>query len=110
MSMDDIIKHGKANFNNKHGTLTADVELTPKIRSLNARERIQKIEADVNNKALADINKEIDMLTDELAAYNSEVITKEVNELNQRFNDGVKKNKSIGQALKAVLNCAIGKS
>jgi len=110
MSMDDIIKHGKAYYENKHSNLTSDVELTPKIRSLNARERIQKIEADVNSKALADINKEIDVLTDELAAYNSEVVNKEVGELTQKFNDGVKKNKTIGQALKAVLNCAIGKS
>jgi hypothetical protein len=110
MSMDDILKHAKANYENKHGTVTADVELSPKIRALNARERIQKIEANVNNKELTAINKEIDMLTDELAAYNSDIITKEINELNQTFNDGVKKNKSIGQALKAVLNCAIGKS
>jgi hypothetical protein len=110
LSMDDIIKSGKANFENKHGTLTADVELSPKIRALNARERIQKIESDVSNKELAAINKEIDVLTDELAAYNSDLINKEVSELNQRFNEGSKKNKTIGQALKAVLNCAIGKS
>ncbi len=108
-NIDDIIKNSLAYFKNKHGTVTADVELDPKIRALNAREKVQKIESDVHSKEFTQVKKEIDDLTDEIVSTNEKRLLDEVNDVNTKFNEDMKKTNLIKKALKASLNCLIGK-
>ena len=108
-NIDDIIKNSLAYFKNKHGTVTADVELDPKIRTLNAREKVQKIESDVHSKEFTQVKKEIDDLTDEIVSTNEKRLLDEVNDVNTKFNEDMKKTNLIKKALKASLNCLIGK-
>jgi len=109
MSIDEILKNSLAYFKNKHSNLTADVEVEPKIRAMNARERAQKIESDVHSKELSHVTKEVDDLTNEIIASNEQRVITEVNEIKTKFNEDTKKTNLIKKALQGTINCLLGK-
>ena len=109
MSIDEILKNSLAYFKNKHSNLTADVEVEPKMRAMNARERAQKIESDVHSKELSHVTKEVDDLTNEIIASNEQRVITEVNEIKTKFNEDTKKTNLIKKALQGTINCLLGK-
>jgi len=110
MNMDEILKRSEANYYaSKHGPTTSDVKLDPQTRALNTREKLQKIESDTDNIDLANINKEIETLTEELKVYKKDSLDSEVKVIKEDTNAKVKKSKSLFDGAKAALNCIIGK-
>ena len=105
----EILKNSLAYFKNKHSNLTADVEVEPKMRAMNARERAQKIESDVHSKELSHVTKEVDDLTNEIIASNELRVITEVNEIKTKFNEDTKKTNLIKKALQGTINCLLGK-
>ena len=111
MGLDEILARSTAAYNkSKHGPVTADVQLSPKQKALNVRERMQKIEADTENIELQGLNKEIDDLTEELAVYKKDNLDTEVKDIKKSMMEQIKQSKTILGAAKAVLGCVIGKS
>ena len=111
LELPEIIQRSVASYHkSKHGPVTADVQLSPKQKALNVRERMQKIESNTENLELQGLNKEIDDLTEELAVYKKDSLDTEVKDVKKNMMDQIKESKTILGAAKAVLGCVIGKS
>ena len=106
----DVLAHATDYRNNKSSTLTAGENLSPKQVALNAREKIQKIESDVNQQDLNMLTKEIADLDTELKAYNSDKLNNEMKAFREKNEQAYGKKKSMWDAMKGTLNCMIGKS
>ena len=111
LELPEVIQRSVASYHkSKHGPVTADVQLSPKQKALNVRERMQKIESNTENLELQGLNKEIDDLTEELAVYKKDSLDTEVKDVKKNMMDQIKESKTILGAAKAVLGCVIGKS
>ena len=106
----DVLAHATDYRNNKSSTLTAGESLSPKQVALNAREKIQKIESDVNQQDLNMLTKEIADLDTELKAYNNDKLNNEMKAFKEKNEQEFGKKKSMWDAMKGTLNCMIGKS
>ena len=106
----DVLAHATDYRNNKSSTLTAGENLSPKQVALNAREKIQKIESDVNQQDLNMLTKEIADLDTELKAYNNDKLNNEMKAFREKNEQAFSKKKSMWDAMKGTLNCMIGKS
>ena len=106
----DILAHATDYRNNKSSTLTAGENLSPKQVALNAREKIQKIESDVNQQDLNVLTREIADLDTELKAYNNDKLNNEMKAFREKNEQAFGKKKSMWDAMKGTLNCMIGKS